>query len=190
MKTIALGTALLVAFGAAAPALADTIRCESQNGRERYCPANTRGGVVLSTQLSRDGCYQGDTWGYDNRGIWVSSGCRAEFHTGGYSGYNYHSSNDYYADNNRRSNNDGAKVAIALGAILGAAVIASAASQNHDSSGRGSQYSTWFNRGCEAATADRRGNQGRNYGRHGNQYDGRNEQAFASGYNKCWSRDR
>ncbi len=189
MKNIALGTALLVALGATAPALADTVRCESQNGRERYCPVNTRGGVVLSTQLSSSGCYQGDTWGYDNHGVWVSGGCRAEFHTGGYSGSNYHSSNDYYADNNRHSNNDGAKVAIALGAILGAAVIASAASKNKNSNS-GSQYTTYFDRGCDAARNDRRDNRDMYYGRHSSQYDGRNEQAFASGYQQCWSRNR
>lgn len=190
LKHVALGTALLIGLGATAPALAETIRCESNNGRERYCPFNTRGGVVLSTQLSRDGCYQGDTWGYDNRGVWVSGGCRAEFHSGGYSGYNYHSSNDYYSSSNRHSNNDGAKVAIALGAIIGAAAIASAASKNsHGSSNHNSEYQDNFSRGCEAARDDRRSGQSRGYGRHDSRYDGRNEQAFASGYNQCWSRN-
>ena len=66
---------------------------------------------MLSTQLSSSGCYQGDTWGYDNRGVWVSGGCRADFSSGGYSGYNYHHGNDYYGNNNRKSGNDGAAVA-------------------------------------------------------------------------------
>jgi hypothetical protein len=184
----ALVAALAIGIGATAPALADTIRCESQNGRERFCAANTRGGVTLSSQLSRDGCYQGETWGYDRRGIWVSGGCRAEFWTGGYQGNNYYSGNDYYSDRNRGSSNDGAKVAVALGAILGAAVIASAANKNKNNGGN--QYQTYFDRGCNAAKSDRRANQGNYYGRHGGSYDDRNEQAFASGYNQCWSSNR
>lgn len=38
-----------------------------------------RGGVVLVNQLSRSGCWEGSTWGWDRGGIWVSGGCRAEF---------------------------------------------------------------------------------------------------------------
>lgn len=58
------------------------VRCESNDGRTRYCPADVRGGVRLTRQLSRTDCIQGRNWGYDNRGIWVSGGCRAEFTTG------------------------------------------------------------------------------------------------------------
>lgn len=58
------------------------VRCESNDGRTRYCPADVRGGVRLTRQLSRTDCIQGRNWGYDNRGIWVSGGCRAEFITG------------------------------------------------------------------------------------------------------------
>ena len=62
-----------------------------------------------------------------------------------------------------------------------AAVIASAASKNKNSNS-GSQYTTYFDRGCDAARNDRRDNRNMYYGRHSSQYDGRNEQAFASGY--------
>lgn len=183
MSRIAFGTALVMAFGAAAPALADTVRCESDNGRERYCAFDTRGGVVLSTQLSSSGCYQGDTWGYDNRGVWVSGGCRADFSSGGYAGNNYHQGNDYCGNNQRKSGNDGAAVAIGLAAILGAAVIASAASKKNNSGGG---YQQGYDAGCNAARADQRGNQGRYYGRHNGSYDSRSEQAFSAGYNQCW----
>ena len=194
MKIYALGTALLMAFSAAAPALADTITCESTDGRERYCSANTRGGVVLSTQLSRSGCYQGDTWGYDRHGIWVNSGCRAVFNTGGYDGYNYHSSNNYYGNdgynNNYSSNhnhNDGATAAVAIGAVLGAAIIASAASSNKSkSSGPSSAYPDHYNAGCNAGNEDKRSGKKRNYTRHDDEYTNSTEQAFASGYNKCY----
>lgn len=58
------------------------VRCESDDNRSRRCSADTRGGVVLSRQLSRTRCEQGRNWGWDNAGIWVSQGCRAEFMTG------------------------------------------------------------------------------------------------------------
>jgi hypothetical protein len=185
MHLIRTGAAVLAAFSLTAPAIAETIRCESVNGRERYCPGNTRGGVYLSNQLSREGCYQGNTWGYDRGGVWVSGGCRAEFQTS-YGGSNWHGDNNYYSDrNNRSSNNDGAKAAIAIGAILGAAAIASAASKNRQSSS--SDYQSNWNRGCEAAKQDQRRGMGRDYDRHDNSYDGRSQQAFSAGYNSCWS---
>ena len=63
------------------------VRCESQDGRTRHCDADVRGGVRLVRQLSRTECVRGRTWDYDNRGIWVGGGCRAEFATGGGGGY-------------------------------------------------------------------------------------------------------
>lgn len=56
-----------------------TIRCESNDNRNRRCAVDTRGGVQLVRQLSRATCMQGRNWGYDRSGIWVSQGCRAEF---------------------------------------------------------------------------------------------------------------
>jgi hypothetical protein len=60
-----------------------TFRCESDNERTRHCNADTRGGVRMNRQLSDSPCIQGRSWGYDNSGVWVSQGCRAEFTTGG-----------------------------------------------------------------------------------------------------------
>jgi hypothetical protein len=59
-----------------------TFRCESQDGRMRRCSVDTRYGVRLSRRLSDSPCVQGRSWGYDNSGVWVSNGCRAEFVTG------------------------------------------------------------------------------------------------------------
>jgi DUF3011 family protein len=59
-----------------------TITCESANGMNHHCSANTLNGVTLSRQLSDSGCVEGKTWGYDKDGIWVSNGCRAEFTVG------------------------------------------------------------------------------------------------------------
>ena len=60
-----------------------TIRCESDHGRRRHCDMDTRGGVFLSRRMSNTPCLQGRNWDVDQRGVWVSSGCRAEFATGG-----------------------------------------------------------------------------------------------------------
>jgi hypothetical protein len=58
-----------------------TITCSSNNGKRNYCPANTSRGVQLTNQRSGSPCIQGQTWGYDGRGIWVDRGCRADFAT-------------------------------------------------------------------------------------------------------------
>jgi len=59
-----------------------TVRCESDHGRRRHCDMDTRGGVFLSRRMSSTPCIQGRNWNVDERGVWVSSGCRAEFATG------------------------------------------------------------------------------------------------------------
>jgi hypothetical protein len=55
------------------------VTCESRDGRRAYCEFDTRGGVALVRQTSRSECIEGQTWGYDQRGVWVDRGCRAEF---------------------------------------------------------------------------------------------------------------
>jgi hypothetical protein len=63
---------------------ARTLICESMGGKPQFCPTDTRGGVRLSRQFSKSGCYEGETWGYDRYGIWVDRGCRAKFEIGDY----------------------------------------------------------------------------------------------------------
>ncbi len=55
-----------------------SIRCESEDGRERHCAVPLRG-AALQRQLSRTPCVQGRNWRWDRNGIWVKDGCRAEF---------------------------------------------------------------------------------------------------------------
>jgi Protein of unknown function (DUF3011) len=55
------------------------VRCESIRGRDNYCPIDTSGGVFIQVQLSSTDCIEGETWGSDRGGIWVRSGCRADF---------------------------------------------------------------------------------------------------------------
>ena len=56
--------------------------CASDDGRRRFCDANTSRGVRLTRQISGSPCIEGQTWGFDERGIWVDRGCRAEFQVG------------------------------------------------------------------------------------------------------------
>jgi hypothetical protein len=58
---------------------AGSLTCESAGGARKTCAANTQGKVQLTRQISRTACVQNQTWGYDNSGIWVSGGCRAQF---------------------------------------------------------------------------------------------------------------
>jgi hypothetical protein len=73
-----LGVIALMAM-TARPATAQQITCSSDNGRRNYCAADTRGGVTMVRQRSGSPCTKGYSWGYDQRGIWVDRGCRADF---------------------------------------------------------------------------------------------------------------
>jgi hypothetical protein len=67
-----------------APAEAQrTFTCESRGFDATRCNVDVRGGVRLVRQLSNAACERGRSWGYDDRGVWVSRGCRAEFTLGG-----------------------------------------------------------------------------------------------------------
>jgi hypothetical protein len=55
------------------------VRCSSDDGGRHYCEADTRGDVDLIRQHSDAPCQEGVSWGFDERGIWVDHGCRAEF---------------------------------------------------------------------------------------------------------------
>jgi hypothetical protein len=59
-----------------------TITCSSNDMKRNYCAVDTRGGVQLVNQRSGSPCVFGQTWGWDNRGIWVDRGCRADFAVG------------------------------------------------------------------------------------------------------------
>lgn len=56
-----------------------SVRCESSDGRGRRCDLRVWRGVDLARQLSRAPCLEGQSWGWDRRGIWVNNGCRGEF---------------------------------------------------------------------------------------------------------------
>ena len=70
--------------GAAAPqvqaaTVPATVICSSRAGEQQHCPADTSAGVALMKSTGTSTCLLGKTWGYDDRGVWVSDGCGGEF---------------------------------------------------------------------------------------------------------------
>jgi hypothetical protein len=55
------------------------IPCSSDDGERHYCTADTRHGARLVRQRSQAACKEGESWGYDEEGIWVDKGCSGEF---------------------------------------------------------------------------------------------------------------
>jgi hypothetical protein len=47
----------------------------------KRCAAMTANGVQLVRQISKHSCVLNRDWGWDNNGVWVKNGCRAEFTT-------------------------------------------------------------------------------------------------------------
>lgn len=57
------------------------VACSSDDGRRKECDADLRGYSLRDVdQASRTDCVVGRNWGYDDRGVWVTEGCRATFH--------------------------------------------------------------------------------------------------------------
>ena len=62
------------------PVGTNSLLCESRDYQQNYCGTNVRlSRVWVSQQQSNAPCIQGRTWGFDQRGIWVSQGCSAVF---------------------------------------------------------------------------------------------------------------
>jgi hypothetical protein len=61
-----------------------TISCESKEDARVQCAADTRYGVALVKMLGDARCILEKTWGFDDSGVWVTSGCRAQFALGGF----------------------------------------------------------------------------------------------------------
>jgi hypothetical protein len=61
---------------------AHIIPCSSDDGEKHYCTGDTRYGARLVRQRSQAPCKEGESWGYDEEGIWVDKGCSGEFTLG------------------------------------------------------------------------------------------------------------
>lgn len=55
------------------------LTCSADGNRRQVCRADVRNEVRLVRQLSRAPCRFNSSWGYNQRGVWVDNGCRAEF---------------------------------------------------------------------------------------------------------------
>ena len=64
---------------ASAPQVTVTVSCASKIGETTHCPADTSKGIVLARSSGTAACLLGKTWGYDDKGAWVSDGCVADF---------------------------------------------------------------------------------------------------------------
>ena len=78
---------------------ARTMACNSDDGERHSCSMDTRGGVRLLTQHSDYACTEGHSWGFDDQGVWVDHGCRADFTAGGNRDYRDEIRNGQYGEN-------------------------------------------------------------------------------------------
>lgn len=69
----------LAGHGVSDGAAANTIRCESSDGRQRNCTTTWQGRSKLVRQLSNTACVEGENWSSSPGHISVSGGCRGEF---------------------------------------------------------------------------------------------------------------
>jgi hypothetical protein len=58
------------------------IVCASKPGERQHCAADTSQGVAIARSQGEAACLLGRSWGYDDKGVWVSDGCSAEFIVG------------------------------------------------------------------------------------------------------------
>ena len=85
--SLGLLTGMLLTGFAASSQAQSTISCESHEYRYNRCPIYTDGSARLISQESKAPCVRGQSWGFDERGIWVDKGCAGEFEVGGGSAY-------------------------------------------------------------------------------------------------------
>ncbi len=60
-----------------------TVDCESR-GERTHCVAETKLGVALVRVTGKGRCILDETWGFDEKGVWVSGGCGGQFALGGF----------------------------------------------------------------------------------------------------------
>lgn len=70
-------TAMAGSFGNAGQL--QTVTCSSDDGKRHNCLPGPISDARISRQISGSACERGRSWGFDNQGLWVDKGCRAEF---------------------------------------------------------------------------------------------------------------
>lgn len=141
---------------------ASIVTCASRDGSYQSCPIDGSKGVRLARQLSTQGCWKDDTWGYDQSRVWVDRGCRAEFEVG-----------------TQKSSSDAGNAAVAA-AVIGIAAAAVIASKHDDDRHKNNYDRKYDNRydPYYPNTYDR------NYDhRYNDRYDDRYHESSRYGYN-------
>ncbi len=142
-----------------------SLTCESTGGDYTYCRADTDNNVRLEKKLSFSDCVYNSSWGYDNRGIWVDRGCRAEFLYG---------------------NSSGSGAAVAAGAILGGAILAGLLASNSGSSNQihneNDAYSYGYNMGRNDSLAGRSSRESQSNSKIESRYQNEYKRGYHNGF--------
>lgn len=72
------------AVGGQPKVMVGAVVCESKSNTRNRCAAETRYGVAIFRTLGGSECILDQSWGFDQEGVWVDAGCRAQFALGGY----------------------------------------------------------------------------------------------------------
>ena len=134
---------------------AESVRCNSDDGRRHYCNIDVRGGVRMVNQISGTPCMLNETWGYDGNGVWVDHGCRAEFATGAGDrehGYENQGYNAGYGGTVRCNSDDGRRHYCSANTRNGVTLtrqISGSACERDRTWGADGQ-GIWVDRGCRA----------------------------------------
>lgn len=133
VRTVATSLCITLLAAVVPAGASQTIRCESKNGRYKYCSAYTDNRVTLTRQLSSSKCRAFRNWGYDRHGVWVDDGCRAEFRVGHGRDYSrdYNSGRDH-DDHDSEKIAAAAGLAVAIGAIVAAKKAKKKAKEEND----------------------------------------------------------
>ena len=152
------------------------LTCSSNDGRYKYCRADTQNRVQLVRQISGSRCDQGYSWGFDYRGIWVDRGCRAEF---------------MYGKRNNGGGGGGSGAAVAAGILGGLILGAAVASSKDDSSDdRAQRRSDAYQDGYRQGQRDWDDGRDANYMRYSHRIGREYESDFAQGYDDGFNNRR
>lgn len=136
-----------------------TVRCESDDGRQRRCSLGGGGRAVLVRQISDAACVEGRTWGSFNGGVWVAGGCRGDFAVNGGGGYNPgYNPGGGYGQQIECASDDGRYNACRWDSRMGRPVLLEQLSSADCREGRSWGYDgrrLWVDRGCRGRFGSR-----------------------------------
>jgi Protein of unknown function (DUF3011) len=131
------------------PGPANTIVCESKDYRYRECRTNFRGNAVLTENLSKTRCIEGQNWGSRDGMVWVDNGCHGRFGQGSNTSGNKVRCESI--DNRLRTCNTGFR----NNAVISRQLSNTRCIEGQNwGQGRGT---VWVNRGCRAEFVEGRG---------------------------------